>query len=340
MMKAILVILITLLFCRYPFVNATEAGQEQKADILGGPDNPIIISLLPEQTLHKIDDLPLPDILKISPRQKLSFKLVQSETYNKSVDDFCHGSTHLAVLSMITYAELKKRCNIEELLAIEILEGQAAHYSGIFTHRRNLIGKSRTLSLYGIKNKTIAFGSRYSTTSFHYPVKLLLDFGMSLPDDLDEIYITGSHFGAIDKLVKGEVELAAASFQSWKAAIDNRSVDPMQFMPLIKSNAIPLPPLVMNRHLPDKIKEQIRKVFKEAHAIESTEPLVGLRGQRIIRYDVEAVDNAGYLDSLQAFSTIELDLVNSVLKKAKINEVVEVDSVDGVLQKAQFDEAD
>ena len=319
-----------LLLCLQHPVYATEVEQKAKVEPLGTPDNPLIVSLLPERVpkaksiegadKDKVDDLPLPEFLKLS-RQQLSFKLVQSESYSKSVGDFCRGDTHLAVLSMVTYGELKKRCNIEELLAIEILEGQSVYHSGLFTHRKHFRRNNRVLSFHMLANKTVAFGSRYSTTAFHYPLKLLLDLELLLPDDLSEIYITGSHSAAIEKLAREEVEIAAASFQSWKAAIDDGTIDPMQFMPLVKSGSIPLPPLVMNRNLPDKIKEQIRRAFKEAHTHQDGGLLMGLRNRKITRYDIEIVTKGDYLDSLSDFDSIELDLIESVLSKAQINEV-------------------
>lgn len=285
---------------------------------LGSAENPLIISLLPERLPASTDadkGLQLPEFLRTGPRQALYFKLLISTSYSQSVDDFCNGVTHLAALSMITYAELKKRCDKDELLAIAISGGQAFYHSGIFTHRKNLVRSNRALSFHKIEKKTIAFGSQYSTTSFHYPLKLLLDFGLTLPDDLDEIYMTGSHSAAIEKLVRGEVELAAASFQSWKAAIDNGTIDPMLFMPLAKSPSIPLPPLVMSRSLPDKTKKQIRRLFKEAHD-GSAEYITGVRGRRISRYDVDTPQQEGYLESMEGFESVEIDLIERVVDKA------------------------
>lgn len=305
------------------FLAATHAAdikKKQSRGELGTSKNPIIISLLPERTLVGKDekDLPLPEFLKLS-QHNLSFKLVISESYSQAVNDFCNSRVHIAVLSMVTYSELKKRCDIEELLAIEILEGQSVYHSGIFTHRRNLVSKNRHRSFHRLENKTIAFGSPYSTTSFHYPLKLLVDLELQLPKELDEIYMTGSHSSAIAKLARGEVELAAASFQSWKAAIDEGTIDPMQYMPLLKSGPIPLPPVIMNRYLPDATKTLIKRLFKEAHTIENSDSIIGLRGRKINRYDVETIKQENYLISLQDFESVELTLIESVSNKALAN---------------------
>ena len=303
------------------FATSNAAETKPKQSELGTPENPIIISLLPERVLvgTNAKDLPLPKFLTPS-RQQLSFKLILSDSYSKAVDDFCNSRVHLAVLSMVTYAELKKRCDIEELLAIEILEGQSVYHSGIFTHRKNFIKNNRQRSFHSLGRKTIAFGSPYSTTSFHYPLKLLVDLDVQLPDELDKVYMTGSHSAAIEKLARGEVELAAASFQSWKAAIDEGTIDPMQYMPLLKSGSIPLPPLIMNRFLPDNTKALIKQLFKEAHTVEDSDFIVGIRGRKINRYDVETVTQESYLTSLRDFESVELALIEQVKNKADTND--------------------
>lgn len=305
------------LFCSTTWsATATDSKKHE----LGTPKNPIIISLLPERTSYDSDMPELPDFLKQT-QQKLSFKLIQSKSYSQAVDDFCNNKTHVAVLGMVTYSELKKRCNIEELLAIEILEGKSVYHSGLFTHRKNLYRNNRTRSFHMLERKTIAFGSPYSTTAFHYPLKLLLDLDLSLPDDLDAVYMSGSHSAAIQKLARGEVALAAASFQSWKAAIDQGMIDPMLYMPLIKSGIIPLPPLVMNRFLPDQTKEKIRRVFREAHMNKNTEFIIGVRGRKIDRYDLEKIKEESYLNALRSFDSLELDLIERVLDKAYAHEI-------------------
>ncbi len=302
-------------------LNAADEEQEAKSPEPGTLENPIVISLLPERIEGDIDpeNLPLPEFLE--PMQhELNFKLMLSASYKQSVEDFCRGRTHIAVLSMITYATLKKRCNAHELLAIEILEGKSVYHAGIFTHRKNFHRNNRYMSFHTLENKSIAFGSRYSTTAFQYPLKLMLDMDIELPEDLTEIHITGSHTAAIRKLVDGEVELAAASFQSWKAAIDDGTVDPMSYMPLLKSGSIPLPPLVMSRHLPDKLKEQIRRLFKEAHMTDTADGIAGLRGRKINRYDVDTVREETYQASLNDFDALELSLIESILSKAIVDE--------------------
>lgn len=316
--RSTVAILLALLFI---VANADETEPKQKRSELGTPENPLIISLLPEHISVDTDvkDLPLPEFLKPS-RQKLSFKLILSKSYSEAVDDFCNSRVHLAVLSMVTYSELRKRCDIEELLAIETLEGQSVYHSGIFTHRRNFIKNNRHRSLHSLEHKTIAFGSPYSITSFHYPLKMLVDLGLQLPDELDEVYMTDSHSAAIARLVSGKVELAAASFQSWKSAIDEGTIDPMQYMPLFKSGAIPLPPLIMNRYLPDNTKALIKKLFKEAHTVENSDSIIGIWGRRINRYDVKTVTQEKYLTSLRDFESVELALIESIKNKAQIND--------------------
>ncbi|MGB1256543.1 MAG: PhnD/SsuA/transferrin family substrate-binding protein [Thiolinea sp.] len=314
---------ITLMLCS---VNL-QATEKQEAlatseDVeLGTPEKPVIISLLPERLAGDVDadNLPLPDFLRPK-QQQPEFKLQLSESYKQSVDDFCLGRTHIAVLSMITYAALEKRCRGYELLAIEILEGKSVYHAGLFTHRKNFQRNNRYLSFHTLENKSIAFGSRYSTTAFHYPLKFMLDMDVMLPDELNEIYITGSHTASINKLVNGEVELAAASFQSWKAAIDNGTVNPMLYMPLLKSGSIPLPPIVMRRDLPDKLKVQIRRIFKDAHTITDNDAMTGLRGTTINRYDVDTVQEESYLASLSGFEALDLSLIERILDKAIIDE--------------------
>lgn len=229
-------------------VAFNKPAEANELNQLGTINNPVILSFLSNQLekqqennkktgkTGKISEAQYYTRLlaAITEREGIYFKIQQSKSYEDSVTLFCTEKTHIAALGAITYNAVKNSCKLAELLAVEVRNGESIYFSGIFVHKKHNIQQARQL-----KNKTLALGNPYSTSSFNYPLAMLIDEGIQPEHDFTKIWIMHNHLAAIEKLAKGEAFAAAASFQSWKGAIDKGVINPLNFKPLLKSEPIP-----------------------------------------------------------------------------------------------------
>ena len=81
-------------------------------------------------------------------------------------------------------------------------------------------------SVSDLKGKSIAFGSTHSTSSFNFPVAMLIADGIDPVKDLDKIIIAGSHSASLAALAEGKVDAAAASYNSFGKAVKKGAIDP------------------------------------------------------------------------------------------------------------------
>lgn len=239
---------------------------------LGTINQPVVLSFLPNQGQEgKAREAQYYKQLlaAITARYGVYFVIQQSKSYEDAVNDFCAGKTHIAALGAVTYNEAKRRCRFTKLLAVEVRNGESIYFSGIFTHKKHAIDDVKQL-----KNKTLALGNQHSTSSFNYPLAMLIDEGLQPEHDFKKIWVMENPAYAIEKLAKGEVFAAAASFKIWKESIDKNTINPIYFKPLMKSEPIPNPPLVINNQLPKALKEKIKQAFTLVHTWENSEKIL------------------------------------------------------------------
>lgn len=278
---------------------------------LGTSNHPVVLSFLPNKSdkSKNIEERYYQGLVKaITARYGINIVVKQSKSYEAAVDDFCTGKTHIAVLGVVTYNEAKQRCKVAELLAVEVRNSESIYFSGFFVHKKYDINDIQQL-----KNQTLALGNPYSTSSFNYPLAMLINAGLQPEYDFKNIVITGSHAEAIEKLANGEVFAAASSFQSWRQAIIKGVIDPIHFKPLIKSAPLPNPPLVINKTLPIELKEKIRKAFKLVHTWGDAEKILNV-ARKIDRYDV-IVDDQLYINTFHQLSKFDNTIKQRIVKK-------------------------
>lgn len=304
------------------FIFAVAFNKQVEANALnqlGTINNPVILSFLPNQLESLLENDEKIDktgegqyytrlLAAITKRTGIYFKIQQSKNYEDSVNLFCAEKTHIAALGLITYNEVKNNCKLAELLAVEVRNGESIYFSGIFVHKKHNIKQAIQL-----QNKTIALGNPHSTSSFNYPLAMLIDEGIQPEHDFNKIWIMYNHVAAIKKLAKGEVFAAAASFQAWKTAIDKGVINPLNFKPLLKSEPIPNPPLVINKTLPVALKEKIKQAFKLIHTWDNSEKILNF-SRKIDRYDT-AVDDQLYVDIFNKLNKFDKAIKSSILKK-------------------------
>jgi phosphonate transport system substrate-binding protein len=278
---------------------------------IGTATNPLQMSMIPltqdgEQAIQYLK--PLFDA--ITQEFDIHFQLDVGESYEAVIEAFCKNQVQLALLGTYSYGEVKKRCHHGELLAVEVKNGRSTYYSGIFIHKKN---QFKTLK--DLKGQTIAFGSQYSTSSFIFPIAMLMEAKIHPANDFANVFVTNSHSASIKALATGKVIAASASFNAWLKAVEHRIVDPLYFKALAKFPPIPNAPLVMNKNLPNPLKEKLRDAFQMIHTKLGTDELLDVLGKKIDRYDVN-IDEKLYRNLLKKLERVTEEVKQSVLEKA------------------------
>jgi phosphonate transport system substrate-binding protein len=211
----------------------------------------------------------------------IDFEIRVGQSYSTVVEAMCSGAADIAFVGPVTYIQANQR-HCADLLAVAVEKGQSIYYAGIFAKTN-----SSVKSLKDLKGKRVAFGDINSTSSFVYPMTMIMDAGLDPVRDLSAIRLTGSHANSLAALVQGQVDASALSFDSFDKAIGEKAVDPNTVRVVAKSGPIPYPPIVMNSKLSPPLKATLRKAFADVNKAPGVTPdmIRGYGGAKVDRYD-------------------------------------------------------
>ncbi|MCX8102547.1 MAG: phosphate/phosphite/phosphonate ABC transporter substrate-binding protein [Geminicoccaceae bacterium] len=223
--------------------------------------------------------------------------------------------TEIAWFGAATYLPARER-GCAELLAVDVNHGQAVYYSGIFVP-----ADSAVRSLAELKGKSVAFGDANSTSSFVYPVAMLLAAGLDPAKDLGAVRLTGSHANSLKALAEGRVDAAAASFDSFEKAVNQKVLEPGKFRVLAKSDPIPNPPIAMSTRLPVEVKGKLKAAFGSIHTMPGVDPqtIRGYGGKKVDRYDSSITDEM-MKPALVTLAKVGGDVRRAILEKASASQ--------------------
>jgi len=239
----------------------------------------------------------------ITKKYGIHFDIKAGSSYAAVVEGMCNNQADIAWYGASSYGEANAKCGVD-LLAVDVKKGDSVYYSGIFTAKGNGIK-----SLKDLKGKRIAFGSPSSTSSFNFPVAMLIAAGLDPVKDFKKIVIAGSHSASLAALAEGRVDAAAASYNSFGKAVKKGAIDAKKFRPLSKSQPIPNPPLAMNKNLSPKIKTTLRTAFNNIHRFIAKDKIRGYGGKKVDRYDAN-------FDEKKIFAA--LSKLGAVTKQVKV----------------------
>lgn len=241
----------------------------------------------------------------------MDFDIKVGQSYAAVVEALCNGAADIAFVGPVTYIQARDR-GCADLLAVGVEKNQSIYYSGLFT-----LAASPVRAITDLKGKRVAFGDINSTSSFTYPMAMILDAGLDPVRDLGAVRITGSHADSLAALIHGQTDAAALSFDSYEKAVEEGAVDPATIRIIAKSPPIPYPPLIMNSRLDKIVKEKLRDAFGKAHQAPGITPemIRGYGGKQIDRYDTGfAVDKFNVAGSVMA--RLDDGMKAAILKKA------------------------
>ena len=239
----------------------------------------------------------------------IHFDIKVGSSYAAVVEGMCNDQADIAWFGAYTYGEAHKRCGVD-LLAVDVKKGESSYYSGIFTRKGNGIKKIKDL-----RGKSMAFGSPSSTSSFNFPVAMLIADGVDPVKDLNKVVIAGSHSASLAALAEGKVDAAAASYNSFGKAVKKGAIDPSKFGPLAKSQPIPNPPMAMNKGLNSELKKKLRLAFNNIHTKIDPSKIRGYGGKKVDRYDAE-FEEKKIFDALTKLDAVTKQVKEEMISKA------------------------
>ena len=292
------------------FLCITGAAAQQ-AD--GTAANPYRVMLVPAdggtEDGTRADFAPLFDAVTQS--TGLHFDIRVGQTYASVIEAICGDVVEIAWFGPASYLPAKER-GCAELLAVDVHHGASTYFSGIFTAR-----DSGITTVADLAGKDVAFGDANSTSSFVYPVAMIVAAGLDPVTDLGAIRMTGSHANSLKALAEGQVDAAAASFDSFERALNEGVLDPALFVAIVKSDPIPNPPLAMSTGLPDEVKAALRNAFNTVHEAPGVSPemIRGYGGKQVDRYDASISEDM-MAPALVVLSGVSGDLRTAILARA------------------------
>jgi phosphonate transport system substrate-binding protein len=241
----------------------------------------------------------------------LEFDIEVAQSYGAVIEAMCSGAADIAFVGPVTYLQASER-GCAELLAVAVEGGQSIYYAGLFARDDSAVD-----SLPDMRGKSVAFGDVNSTSSFVYPIAMLLQAGIDPVKDLGPLRLTGSHANSLAALVEGQVDVAALSFDSYEKAVRSGVPGAEQVHVVARSDAIPYPPLVMNSRLPEALKRKLQQAF------ENIEEAPGIRPEMIRGYGGAQVDGyntsftpAHFDSAARTMALLDDELKGEILKKS------------------------
>lgn len=276
----------------------------------GSKSNPLRVLMIPTDTgTNDITQDYKPVFDGITKHYGIHFDIKAGNSYAAVVEGMCNDQADIAWFGASTYGEANNRCGVD-LLAVDVLKGESSYYSGIFVKKGNGINEISDL-----KGHSVAFGSTSSTSSFNFPVAMIIAAGVDPVKDLNKVIVAGSHSASLAALVEGKVDAAAASYNSFGKAVQKGAIDPDKFKPLAKSQPIPNPPLAMNKGLDSSLKAKLKEAFNTIHTKIDPSKIRGYGGKKVDRYDAE-FDEQKIFDALSKLGAVTKQVKEDMIDKA------------------------
>lgn len=247
----------------------------------------------------------------ISRMTDLHFDIRVGQSYGAVVEGMANGLAEIGFFGPVSYLQARERGGAE-LLAVGVEKGQSVYYSALFVK-----GDSPVTSVSELRGKRVAFGDVNSTSSFAFPVAMLIAAGLDPARDLGAVLMTGSHANSLKALQHGQADAASASLDSFEKAVKQGAIKPEEIRVLAKSEPIPYPPLAMHPKLPAGVKVKLREAFNTVHTAPgvSKDMIRGYGGAKLDRYDASYPESS-MVAALTKLAKVTDELKGRMLKKA------------------------
>lgn len=279
----------------------------------GSKNHPLRVMLVPAdggtEDGTKADFTPI--FNAVSRTTGLNFDIRVGQSYGAVMEAICAKQTEIAFFGPASYIPVRDK-GCAKLLAVAVHKGETVYYSGLFA-RADAPYKSAK----DTKGARLALGDVNSTSSFLYPVAMLMDAGVNPSRDMKQVVITGSHANSLKAVAEGKADLSGASFDSFEKAVKQGAIDPKKVRVLAKSEPIPQPPLALSTALPAATQKKLKDAFNNVHTTPgvTADMIRGYGGSKVDRYDASfpesGMDAAG-----KKMALVDDQVKAEILKKA------------------------
>lgn len=287
-------------------VYADEVGRD------GSEARPLRVMLIPADTGADttLDDFK-PVFNAIQQNYGLHFELRVGTSYGAVVEGLIARRVDIAFVGPVTFQQARKR-NAAELLAVAVKDHSSSYRSAILVRKNHGIDQ-----LSDLLGKLVALGDINSTSSFRYPVAMLLKADIDPITKLDRVVVTGSHSNALAALREGHVDAAGCSLAAYEKAINSGAISTGEFKVLALSPPIPNPPLAMHPSLADPVKKRLRDAFRHIHQSPGVSPdmIRGYGGDRYDRFDVEFPQRV-FDEAVDQLAPVTPQLISSIIERS------------------------
>jgi phosphonate transport system substrate-binding protein len=139
---------------------------------------------------------------------------------------------------------------------------------------------------------------------------MILEAGLDPVRDLQAIRLTGSHNNSLSALLRGQVDVACLSFESFDKATAQGIATPGQVKVVARSIAIPNPPIAMSTGLAPELKAKLKDAFASVSTMPGVTPdtIRGYGGRKVDGYD------ASFPESEFAIAGAMMESINDELR--------------------------
>jgi len=180
--------------------------------------------------------------------------------YNGVIEALRSKKLDIALLGPFSYALATSVANVEAFALLET-ERQGATYHSIIIARPD----HGIHGLEDLKGKTFAFVDPGSTSGFLFPKAGLIKAGYDPDTYFSRVIFSGGHDASAIAVQNGKVDAASIADALLETAYNRGMMKRGEVSVIWTSEAIPGPPIVYRRDLPEDLKAKIRAAFAQIH---------------------------------------------------------------------------
>ncbi|TVR39649.1 MAG: phosphate/phosphite/phosphonate ABC transporter substrate-binding protein [Planctomycetota bacterium] len=283
------------------------------ADERGSAQNPLRVMLIPAdggtEDGTRADYEPL--FNAITQHHGIHFNIRVGQSYAAVIEAMARSQMDIAWFGPLSYLQARERDGAE-LLAVEVSGGSATYKAALFVR-----ADSGITSIEQLKGKRLALGDVNSTSSFAFPVAMLVGAGIDPVNDFSRVILAGTHANSLAALGEGRVDVAGAALISYERAVNQGAIDPEKVIPLAVSVDIPNPPMAMHPSLPQDLKDRLRIAFGSLHETEGVAPemIRGYGGRVVQKYDATVSEDL-FTATGESMQLVDDELKAALVRKA------------------------
>ena len=212
------------------------------------------VALLPDENASTIIQNAQPLKAHLEKSLNRNIELIVTTDYSSMIEAMRFGRIEVAYFGPLSYVLAKSKSDIEAF-AVGVSNGSPTYTSVVITQADSPIRKITDL-----KDKTVAYGDRASTSSHLVPRAMIEDGGLVAERDYKTVYV-GAHDAVARAVETGKANAGALSRPIYETLLKSGRINPDKVRILAETKPIPNYPMAMQSKLAPALKEQIRAAF-------------------------------------------------------------------------------